>query len=347
MSALINTAGITFMSSNADNFQHPFYNVANQRSPISAFEVSRADYLYADQKMVSIMNAKADPRRPYYFMSYPYEGIFLPLNLSTSAPTLTGNVLTFTTTTGAAVGMRVSGTNIPANTTVSALTTTTITLSNDVTGTGVAQTATIVIEPTKFSGVSATAPPSSPGNNYSRIGTFLRGGTITGVVSGSSAPNFVYSGDAPQRMLTYTEYCFIRAEAALMGAPGDAQTWFTNGITASMQETAIPAKQIPGITSVQIANYLAANGTLTGTNAAKLKQIIEEKYIALFGVSVEPWTDWRRTGYPSGLTIPTNALNTVTDVPRTLFYPQSEIDLNPNCPGQKNSNLQDKVFWDQ
>lgn len=346
MTALINTAGITFMSSNADNFQHPFYNVANQRSPISAFEVSRPDYLYADQKMVSIMNAKADPRRPYYFMSYPYEGIFLPLNLSTSAPTSTGNVLTFTTTTGAALGMRVSGTNIPANTTVSALTTTTITLSNDVTGTGVAQTATIVIEPTKFSGVSATAPPSSPGNTYSRIGTFLRGGTITGVVSGSSAPNFVYSGDAPQRMLTYTEYCFIRAEAALMGAPGDAQTWFTNGITASMQETAIPAKQIPGITSVQIANYLAANGTLIGTNSEKLKQIIEEKYIALFGVSVEPWTDWRRTGYPL-LTMPANALNTVTAVPRTLFYPQSEIDLNPNCPGQKNSNLQDKVFWDQ
>ena len=80
-------------------------------------------------------------------------------------------------------------------------------------------------------------------------------------------------------------------------------------------------------------------------NAQKLQQIIEEKYIALFGVSVEPWTDWRRTGYPV-LIVPTNAITSVTAVPRTLFYPQSEIDLNPNHPPQKNASLQDKVFWD-
>ena len=92
--------------------------------------------------------------------------------------------------------------------------------------------------------------------------------------------------------------------------------------------------QEAGVSAGDIADYLAANGTLTGTNAQQIQQIIEEKYIALFGVSVEPWTDWRRTGYPA-LSVPTNAINGVTAVPRTLFYPQSEIDLNPNCPGQK------------
>src|SRR5678810_404357 len=71
MTALINTAGITFMSSNADNFQHPFYNVANQRNPISAFEVSRPNYLFADSKMVGMMNAKNDPRRAFYFSDFP------------------------------------------------------------------------------------------------------------------------------------------------------------------------------------------------------------------------------------------------------------------------------------
>jgi hypothetical protein len=84
---------------------------------------------------------------------------------------------------------------------------------------------------------------------------------------------------------------------------------------------------------------------LTGTNAQKLQQIIEEKYIALFGVILEPWNDWRRTGYPN-ITPPTNKLASVTGVPRTLFYPQSEIDFNPNCPGQKPVDLQSKVFWD-
>jgi hypothetical protein len=122
-----------------------------------------------------------------------------------------------------------------------------------------------------------------------------------------------------------------------MGAPGDPQTWFTAGITASMQEA--------GVSGANITTYLAANGTLTGTNAQKLQQIIEEKYVALFGVSIEPWNDWRRTGFPV-ITPPTNRLASVTGVPRTLFYPQSEIDFNPNNPGQKSVDLQSKVFWD-
>src|SRR5258705_4365619 len=71
MTALINTAGITFMASNADNFQHPFFAVANQRNPISQFEVSRPNYLFADSKMVNLMNDKSDPRRPFYFTDFP------------------------------------------------------------------------------------------------------------------------------------------------------------------------------------------------------------------------------------------------------------------------------------
>jgi hypothetical protein len=259
ITALVNTAGISFMASNADNFQMAFYNVANQRNSISQFEVSRPNYLFADARMLALMNAKSDPRRPFYFTDFPFG----------------------------------SGTYV---------------------------------------GVSATAPPPTANNNYSRVHTFLRGAVTAGTV-----PPFTYTGAAPQRMLSFAEYNFIRAEAALMGAPGDPQAFFTAGITASMTEA--------GVSAGNITTYLAANGTLIGTNAQKLQQIIEEKYIALFGVSVEPWTDWRRTGYPA-LSIPVNAQTGVTAVPRTLFYPQSEIDLNPNHPPQKNANLQDKVFWD-
>lgn len=261
MTTLINTPGVTFFASNADNFQLGFFNAPNQRGPIPAFEVSRPNYLFADQRMLNLMGSKSDPRRSTYFTEFPV-------------------------------------------------------------GSG------------SYVGVSATAPPATPNNNYSRIHTFLRG-AVTAVGTGTNSNT--YSGAAPQRMLTYAEYCFIRAEAALMGAPGSAQTFFTDGITASMTEA--------GISGPNQATYLLANGTLVGTNAQKLQQIIEEKYVALFGVPVEPWTDWRRTGYPT-LSIPTVAINGVTAVPRTLFYPQSEIDLNPNHPAQKNANLQDKVFWD-
>jgi hypothetical protein len=62
-------------------------------------------------------------------------GSSAPLTLSTSAQTTSGNVLTFSSTTGVAVGMQVYGTNINYGTTVSSTTSTTVTLSQNVTGT--------------------------------------------------------------------------------------------------------------------------------------------------------------------------------------------------------------------
>jgi hypothetical protein len=259
INAVVNSS-VPLMTSNTDNFQMLFYNVPNQRNSISAFEVSRPNYIFADSRMLSLMTPKADPRTKFYFTDFPV-------------------------------------------------------------GSG------------NYVGVSATAPPAAPNNNYSRVHTFLRGAVTTPAVGTNSA---VYSGAAYQRMLPYAEYCFIRAEAALMGAVGDAQTFFSAGITASMKEA--------GVSDADIATYLAANGTLTGTTAEKQKQVAEEKYIALFGVAVEPWTNWRRTGYPT-LSVPTNSITGA--IPRVLFYPQSEIDLNPNVPPQKGANLQDRVFWDK
>jgi hypothetical protein len=257
------TAGVPLMASNADNFSMPFFNVANQRNPISAFEVSRPNYLFVDAAMLNLMTPKNDPRRPFYFTDFPL-------------------------------------------------------------GSGI------------YVGVSAAAPPPAPNNNYSRVHTFLRGSVTTPSSNGINSA--VYSGDAPQRMLTYSEYCFIRAEAALMGASAsplaNANAWFQAGITASMTEA--------GVLPANITTYIANN--YPGPTPT-LQQIIEEKYIASFGVAVEPWTDWRRTGFPV-LSPVSNPTSGVGAIPRTLFYPQSEIDLNPNCPGQKSSSLQDKVFWD-
>jgi hypothetical protein len=246
----------------------PFNDAANQRNQITQFEVSRPNYLFANNTMVTLMNNKSDPRRAFYFTPFPF----------TSAPAT-------------------------------------------------------------YKGVTPGDPATI---NYSRIHTYLRGtavGTPTQQSGGGIlASAYTYGGTAPIRMVTYPEYCFLRAEAGLMGVAGsDPQTWFTNGITASMQQV--------GVSAANITTYLTASGTLTGTTAQQLQQIIEEKYVALFGVSVEPWTDWRRTGYPA-LAPPANRIASVPTVPRTLFYAQSEIDLNPNHAPQKNATLQDKVFWD-
>lgn len=177
---------------------------------------------------------------------------------------------------------------------------------------------------------------------YSRIHIYLRGATTNigppnanGSWSATGTNSISYTGAAPIRMLTFAEYNFIRAEAALYGAPGDPQAFFTAGITAAFKDA--------GIGDTELTAYLAANGTLTGTDDNKLKQIIEEKYVANFGVAVEPWTDWRRTGYPAIAKVG-NAV--MSDIPRSLLYPSNEIDLNRNAPPQKSSMLE-RVFWDK
>jgi len=72
MTALINSAGVSFMAANTDNFQMPFFNVSKQQNPIQQFEASRANYLFANNFMVSLMNGKSDPRLPFYFTPTPF-----------------------------------------------------------------------------------------------------------------------------------------------------------------------------------------------------------------------------------------------------------------------------------
>lgn len=189
----------------------------------------------------------------------------------------------------------------------------------------------------KFQGAKGGDAPSV---KYSRFHIFMRGDTTKAAspinADGSlTNTSYTYTGTAPIRMLTFAEYNFIRAEAAVLGASGDAQAFYQAGIRASMQSA--------GVATAAIDAYIAANGTLSGTESEKVKKIIEEKYVASFGVILEPWSDWRRTGFPT-ITPPSNALT--PNVPRSLFYPQSEIDLNPNAPKQK-TNLEERVFWDK
>ena len=248
--ALVNS-GAPLMSSNAVSFQMNFFDVANARNPIDQFETNRVGNLVVNAKIITMMNAKTDPRRQFYF------------------------------------------TQLPA-------------------GSG------------QYVGAVSGAPAGP--SNYSRFHTYLRG-----AFNGST-----YTGAAPIRMLTFAEYNFIRAEAALrFASPGSAQTFFEAGIRASMESA--------GVAAADITTYLAANGTLSGSAAQQLEQIINEKYVANYGVVMEPWTDFRRTGYPA-LTLPSNAI--VPYFPRSLFYPQSELDLNPENVTQK-KDMSVRVFWDK
>lgn len=212
--------------------------------------------------------------------------------------------------------------------------------------------------PAPFSSALLTNPPAteeggyrglvngtaggSVSNNLSRLHTYVRGAvTSTTIPAGPNllVTGLTYAGNAPVRMLTFAEYNFIRAEMALRyGAPGNAEEFYRAGIAASHTMAGVPAAQATA--------YLASSAGTLGTGAAALQKLIEEKYVANFMVPLEPWNDWRRTGFPGLFTIPT-AVSPGNNgrVPRALPYPQQEVDANPNL--QQRTLLSDRpVYWD-
>lgn len=192
--------------------------------------------------------------------------------------------------------------------------------------------------PATYKGGTATDAASVA---YSRLNTFLKGaisyGTVVVNPDGTVTDNSVsWNGAAPARLLTFAEYNFIRAEAASrygITTGGTAEQFFQAGIRASMTDAGVPVADIDA--------YIAANGTLAG-NISDIEKIINEKYVANWGVVMESWSDWRRTGFPTLTPVPDTDLGAI---PRSLVYPQSETNSNPNTPVKANGMLT-RVFWD-
>jgi hypothetical protein len=184
---------------------------------------------------------------------------------------------------------------------------------------------------------------------YSRAHTFLRGNlksaipatsvNASGAIVAAAAYNNAYTGAAPIRLLTFAEYNFIRAEHALRYGAGAsaAEGFFREGIRASMS--------MVGVSAADQNAYIAAHGNLNATSLeGNIAKIITEKYVANYGVAVEPWNDWRRTGYPALRAVDASVAAMTGGIPRSLFYPDSEVSANTNF--KQKSNMLSKVFWD-
>ena len=183
--------------------------------------------------------------------------------------------------------------------------------------------------PGVYTGLGPGVIVNSPAT--SRMHIYLRGAVTTGGALG-------YNGDGPQRMFTYAEHNFNLAEYyARNGLAANAQTAFQAGITANMTDA--------GVAGAAIAAYLGTNGTLSGTLATAIQQIIIEKYVANYGVAVQPWSDWRRTGFPV-IVLATGAV--LPKIPRILPYSDLERVTNPdNTPARETTDLvKPNVFWD-
>lgn len=106
-------------------------------------------------------------------------------------------------------------------------------------------------------------------------------------------------------VITYAEYCFIRAELGARGiTTDDAATWYNNGVTASIQfyDARATAAKIAGYApaniSGDIATYLGQPGVLFDASKA-VEQIACQAYLDFYRQPSEAWAWWKRTGFPN------------------------------------------------
>jgi hypothetical protein len=130
---------------------------------------------------------------------------------------------------------------------------------------------------------------------------------------------FFSSDTARLNVVSYADQLFTEAEARLIvsGATA-ADAPYRAGIRANMTKLRVD--------TAAITAYLAARPNL-GAVANPLEEIITEKYVANF-LKVEPWNDWRRTGYP---VLPNPVPNAVLPgIPQRIRTPGSELTNNIN-----------------
>lgn len=150
-------------------------------------------------------------------------------------------------------------------------------------------------------------------------------------------------------ILFYSEVVFLKAEATLRGwVPGDVTALYKAGVKASMDYV--------GVANADANAYIATLPAVSGSNEAKLKQIITQKWIGNFPNGVEAWADFRRTDYPD-LRLPIDGVSGNASVAPNTFvkrirYPDNQHNLNEkSMPESLNTIAKDrmdvKVWWDK
>jgi len=215
-------------------------------------------------------------------------------------------------------------------------------------------------------GFESTGIPKSPDGSFWYPGT-QRDGKVAGNATGA-----IKGPDAGVPLMIMAESDFLLSEAFLegipTGAPGDAQTWFEQGITDAFIYTySLPGGGLYGVADVvgdpegDAAAYLSANAgnplvdwTAAATTAQKLEAIITQKYIAENMVnSQEGYNEYRRTGYPTVVgSDPTSTFASIASqssrpdrLPARILYPTSEIQYNPVNVPQGVTSTNTTIFW--
>lgn len=178
--------------------------------------------------------------------------------------------------------------------------------------------------------------------------------TITPSVAANAkiGVDFFYSkATSPVVLISFAEAQFLRAEAEFLAAGGTstsvgtsaaANTAYLAGIGANMDKL--------GVTTTQKATYLTDASVNLGVAGLRLKNIMREKFTALF-LTTESYNDQRRYNFSTdvfpGLTLPqgTPPANGGAWV-RRLQYPVTELNTNPVNYNLNKKSMITPMWWD-
>lgn len=215
--------------------------------------------------------------------------------------------------------------------------------------------------------VSATLYRYLETNSDPRLGEFVSANSNPMPQGGFNIPTpqldpttvaiFRNSPTDPVYFISAVESNLLQAEAIARGwGTGDAKEFYDEAISLSFERYDLDA-----------TDFIAADGVYeypsAGTFEEQQEAIMMAKWAALAGTQgIEMFFETNRTGYPRVSTIPawsngayntdyeggalTYSLEGITGgvFPASFVYPQEEVNLNENFPGQR--SVTDKVWWD-
>lgn len=184
----------------------------------------------------------------------------------------------------------------------------------------------------------------SSNDNYRGLRNGHKNGDIFKGDLGLSKPNILQG--TPYVWMTAAEVYFLRAEGALKtwNMKGTAKSLYHSGIRASFEQhgvkgvetylasTKVPAKY-PGFKSSPSAPAPSDVTIVWDENdkEKQLEQIITQKWIAMYPLGQEAWSEFRRTGYPKIYEIVNNESGGVISSSvqiRRVPFPYSEYQGN-------------------
>lgn len=181
-----------------------------------------------------------------------------------------------------------------------------------------------------------------------------------------------YQKDLPTMNIMYSEVCFLKAEAYLLGlgvtASEDmANNWYRNGIEASLNFWHRKDEFINNSGELvnefyysedDIVAFMTSDvATLSGTDEEKFEQIAMQKWAALMTNWIEAYSEMRRTGYPAisqrlASDEPKVHLgDTNGEWPRRVAYPDSEmlynkVNFDIAFDATNRNSMVHRVWWD-